>query len=272
MIGAIAGDILGSYYEFEGIKEYNLPLLPPESRFTDDSVMTIAVARWLTEFHDKGLTKDQLIKIMQELGREYWDAGYGSSFNFWLWCENPQPYNSWGNGAAMRVSPVGLYANSLDEALELAQRTAEVSHNHPAGIAGAQAAAASVWLAKNGYSKSDIKDYIMCRFNYDLTSTIAEIRPNYRWDVSCPGSVPESIIAFLEGKDFEDIIRLVLSLGGDTDTMCCIAGAIAACVYNIPKWIVNECNNILSPKLLEYLTDFEVFIMKKSVTQIRYEF
>lgn len=260
MLGAIAGDIIGSLYEFVELKKYDFELLPQGSRFTDDSVMIIAVAYWLAhydEYDEIGHTKERLIECMQEIGRKYPDAGYGSSFNCWLWSENPQPYNSWGNGAAMRVSPVGLFAETLDEALDLAKITAEVSHNHPAGIAGAQSVAAAVWMTKNGYSKDDIRDYIMCRFNYDLTRTVDEIRPTYQWDVSCQGSVPESIICFLEGKDFIDVVRKAVSLGGDADTMACIAGSIAACIYPIPEWIVNRCEYLLDPYLRQRMAAFE---------------
>lgn len=260
MLGAVAGDIIGSLYEFTELKEYDFELLPEGSRFTDDSVMTIAVAYWLAhydEYDEIGHTKERLIECMQEFGRKYPDAGYGSSFYHWLWSESPQPYNSWGNGAAMRVSPVGLFAETLDEALTLAKITAEVSHNHPAGIAGAQSVTAAVWMAKHGYSKDDIRDYIMCRFNYDLTRTVDEIRPTYQWDVSCQGSVPESIICFLEGEDFIDVVRKAVSLGGDADTMACIAGSIAACIYPIPEWIVNRCEYLLDPHLRQTMAAFE---------------
>lgn len=259
MIGAIAGDIIGSTYEFTEQKRYDFELLPQGSRFTDDTVMTMAVAHWLREYIEEDHPKDKLVEIMQKYGREYPFAGYGSSFNCWLWCENPQPYNSWGNGAAMRVSPVGLYATTLDDALDLAKRTAEVSHNHPAGITGAQAVAASVWMAIHGHSKDEIRDYIQCRFNYDLTRTVDEIRPAYQWDVSCQGSVPESIICFLEGKDFEDVVRLAVSFGGDADTMACIAGSIAACIYPIPEWIGNKCVEVLPAQLLSESLHFEKF-------------
>lgn len=153
MLGAVVGDIIGSAYEFTGQKRYDFELLPQGSRFTDDTVMTIAVAHWLAHYDEEGLTNEQLIATMQEFGRKYPFAGYGSSFFSWLWSENPQPYNSWGNGAAMRVSLVGLYAESLDEALELAKRTAEVSHNHPEGIKGAQAVVAAVWMAKHAIQR-----------------------------------------------------------------------------------------------------------------------
>lgn len=268
MLGAVAGDIIGSAYEYAQFKDYDFELLPQGSRFTDDSVMTIAVAYWLAHYDEIGHTKEQLIECMKEIGRKYPDVDYGSSFNCWLWCENPQPYNSWGNGAAMRVSPVGLFAETLDDALAFAKMTAEVSHNHPAGIAGAQSVAAAVWMAKHGYSKDDIRDYIMCRFNYDLTRTVDDIRPTYQWDVSCQGSVPESIICFLEGKDFIDVVRKAVSLGGDADTMACIAGSITACIYPIPEWIVNECEKILPSELLEYMERFETLIERKRVKKL----
>lgn len=263
MLGAIAGDIIGSVYEFTGQTRYDFEMLPKGSRFTDDSVMTVAIAHWLSHCDEDGNTdhsKEHLIGTMQMLGHKYPYAGYGGSFNAWLWCENPQPYNSWGNGAAMRVSPVGLYADTLDEALELAKISAEVSHNHPEGIKGAQAVASAVWMAKHGHTKDEIRDYITEKFHYDLTRNVNEIRPDYQWDVSCQGSVPESIICFLEGKDFVDVVRLAVSLGGDADTMACIAGSIAACVYPIPTWIENECKKILPPLLYNYMQMFEGYI------------
>lgn len=263
MLGAIAGDIIGSVYEFTGQKRYDFEMLPKGSRFTDDSVMTVAIAHWLSHCDEDGNTdhsKEHLIGTMQMLGHKYPYAGYGGSFNTWLWCENPQPYNSWGNGAAMRVSPVGLYADTLDEALELAKISAEVSHNHPEGIKGAQAVASAVWMAKHGHTKDEIRDYITEIFHYDLTRNVDDIRLGYKWDVSCQGSVPESIICFLEGKDFEDVVRLAVSLGGDADTMACIAGSIAACIYPIPECIENECKKILPPLLYNYMQMFEGYI------------
>lgn len=262
MLGAITGDIIGSFFEHSRLKFYDFDLFYTRSKFTDDTVMTLAVAEWLMSSPDK--SKDDLIRIMQTFGPEYPRAGYGYRFKLWLDSDNPQPYNSWGNGSAMRVSPVGLYAATLDEALELAKITAEVSHNHPAGIAGAQTVAAAVWMARNGKSKGEIREYIMCRFNYDLTRTIEEIRPTYQWEVSCQGSVPEAIIAFLDGKDFEDVVRLAVSLGGDADTQAAIAGSIAACVYPIPEWIADECERRLTPDLLEVMRNFEEFIKNRN--------
>ena len=249
MLGALVGDIVGSVYEFDNTKSMDFELFTPYSKFTDDSVMTLAVAKWLME--DEGHTTHELIRCMQELGREYPYAGYGGSFCRWLVVNEPKPYNSWGNGAGMRVSPVGLYAKTLDEALYLAEVTAAVSHNHPEGVKGAQAIAASVFLCKEGKTKADIKEYVERTFGYDLDRRIADIRPDYSFDVSCQGSVPEAIIAFLEGNSLEEVIRLAISLGGDSDTIGCMAGAIAACMYPIPEEMAEKCNSILTDDLRE---------------------
>ena len=254
MLGAIVGDIIGSIYEFQNTRFVDFDLFTPWNKFTDDSVMTLAVAKWLIE--DKEHTKHHLIKCMQELGRRYPRAGYGGNFGWWLIQDNPQPYNSWGNGAGMRVSPVGLYAKTLNEALALAELTASVSHNHPEGVKGAQAIATSVFLCKQGKSKEEIKEYVEKTFGYDLHRAIAEIRPSYRFDVSCQGSVPEAIIAFLEGNSFEEVIRLAISLGGDSDTIGAMAGAIAACMYPIPDYIVEKCDSILTDDLREIKDKF----------------
>ena len=258
MLGAVAGDIIGSVYEFRNTKSTQFDLFTPWTRFTDDSVMTLAVAKWLIE--DKRHSISHLIRCMQMLGNKYPRAGYGESFGFWLRQEDPQPYNSWGNGAGMRVSPVGLYAKSIDEALKLAELTASVSHNHPEGIKGAQAVAASVFLCKEGKPKQEIRRYVEDTFGYNLNRMIAEIRPNYCFDVSCQGSVPEAIIAFLEGNSFEEVIRLAISLGGDSDTIACMAGAIAACCYEIPQEIAEKCDGLLTKDLKTIKDDFMVLI------------
>jgi ADP-ribosylglycohydrolase len=200
---------------------------------------------------------------MQELGNRYPNAGYGGNFSAWLREDEPQPYNSWGNGAGMRVSPVGLYAKTLDEALALAALTASVSHNHPEGVKGAQAIAACVFLCKEGKSKQEIKEYIENTFYYNLNRTIAEIRPRYDFNESCQGSVPEAIIAFLEGNSFEEVIRLAVSLGGDSDTIGAMAGAIAACCYEIPQSISDKCNAILTEDLREIKDNFIELIEKR---------
>ena len=273
MLGALAGDIIGSVYEFCNTKSTDFELFCGGSNFTDDSVMTLAVAKWLLE--DEAHTIHYLIYCMQELGDHHPNAGYGGRFAGWLCEDNPQPYNSWGNGAGMRVSPVGLYAKTLDEALALAALTASVSHNHPEGVKGAQAIATSValtasvshnhpegvkgaqaiatsvFLCKQGKSKQEIKNYVEQTFGYNLHRTIAEIRPRYGFDVSCQGSVPEAIIAFLEGNSFEEVIRLAISLGGDSDTIGAMAGAIAACMCPIPDEIAKRCDSILTEDLRE---------------------
>lgn len=265
MLGAIAGDIIGSSYEFEDMRDYDFELIPEGSRFTDDTVMTLAVANWLMHNYDDRPTKTGLIHEMQKLGRKYPYAGYGSMFNTWLWCENTPPYNSWGNGSAMRVSPVGLFAATLEETLELAKISAEVTHNHPEGIKGAQAVAAAVWMAKKRYAKDEIREYITRQFGYNLDRKIDDIRPTYQWTSSCQGSVPEAIIAFLEGKDFEDVIRKAVSLGGDSDTQAAIAGSIAACVYPIPKWIEEKCWDLLPRELKDIMFTFHINLAVKGL-------
>ena len=254
LLGALVGDIIGSVYERRNTKSTEFELFTPWSRFTDDSVMTLAVARWLTE--DKEHTKHHLIRCMQELGRRYPRAGYGCGFKRWLYEDSPLPYNSWGNGSGMRVSPVGFYAQTLEETLRLAELSASVSHNHPEGVMGAQAIAASMFLCRRGKTKAEIKNYVESAFGYDLNRTIDEIRPTYRFDVSCQGSVPEAIIAFLEGNSFEEVIRLAISLGGDSDTIGCMAGAIAACMYPIPDYIAEKCDSILTDDLKEINNEF----------------
>lgn len=249
ILGALIGDIVGSVYEFYNVKTTDFELFYQESCFTDDSVMTLAVAKWLLE--DDSHSPQHLVECMQELGRRYPDAGYGGTFYRWLKQDNPQPYNSWGNGSGMRVSPVGLYAQTLEEALALAEISASVSHNHPEGIKGAQAIAASVYLCKSGKTKAEIKEYVERTFGYDLNRTIDEIRPGYQFDVSCQGSVPEAIIAFLEGNSFEEVLRLAISIGGDSDTIACMACGIAACMYPIPDDIAEICDEILTDDLKE---------------------
>lgn len=234
ILGAIAGDVIGSTYEFCPHRGTDIKLFYTDSCFTDDTVMTVAVAKWLLEGGD-------LVKTMQEYGRKYPNAGYGQRFAFWLVSPNPEPYNSWGNGSAMRVSPVGWAFETLEETLDVAKQTAEVSHNHPEGIKGAQTTAACVFLARKGYKKREIREYIERTFGYDLKRSCDKIRPEYRYDESCQGSVPESIICFLESYDFESCIRLAVSLGGDADTMAAIAGGIAEAYYgSVPDFIENE--------------------------------
>ncbi len=265
MLGAVAGDIIGSTYEYKHQKRYEFELIPRYSRFTDDSVMTLAVAKWFMD--DKSLSTKYLIECMQKLGRRY-PCDYGCMFMNWLSHDNPNPNNSFGNGSAMRVSPVGLYASSLNEAMELAYLTASVSHNHPEGVKGAQSVAATMYMARNGYTKEQIREVIAAMFDYNLFRTIKDIRPTYRGGGSCQRSVPEAIIAFLDGNDFEDVVRLAVSLGGDADTQAAIAGGIAACIYPIPANIVEECERRLTPELLQIMRDFEIFIEERNQVKI----
>jgi len=257
MIGAILGDIIGSPYEFDqGDKTKDFPLFSKNSQFTDDTVMTVAVAEALLSIDRDADTKtirQAITASMQKWGWEYPRAGYGSRFRYWLLADNPQPYNSWGNGSAMRVSSVGWMYDSLARTLEVAKATAEVSHNHPEGIKGAQATAATIYLARNGSDKESIRKYITESFGYDLTRTCDEIRPDYYHVESCQETVPEAIIAFLEGESFEDVIRTAVSLGGDCDTLTCIAGSIAEAFYGIPEELDIECQKRIPQEMLSVL-------------------
>ena len=232
IIGAIIGDIVGSFYEFCNCKSTGVALFTDGNRFTDDTVMTIAVADWL-------LSGVPLQKTMPAWGKEYPNRGYGGMFYEWLfYSKDKEPYGSFGNGAGMRVSPCGYYAGSLEEALELARQSAEVTHNHPEGIKGAQSIAAAIFMARQHKSKAEIRDYIETAFGYNLHRTCDEIRPVYQFDETCQGSCPEAIIAFLDSHDYESAIRLAISLGGDSDTIACMTGGIAAAYYGIPSWLV----------------------------------
>lgn len=220
ILGAIIGDVVGSVFEGSGWKSKQFPLLSPVCAFTDDTVLTVATAEAL-------LTRKPYAQLYRDYGRRYPDAGYGAAFRRWLFSKHPVPYGSFGNGSAMRVSPIGWAATSLAAAIAEARRSAEVTHDHPEGIKGAQAVAAAIFLARTGSSKLKIRSYLERAFGYDLRRTLAEIRPGYGFDVSCQRSVPEAIIAFLEAKDFKDALRNAISLGGDADTQASIAGAIS---------------------------------------------
>lgn len=234
MIGAIAGDMIGSAYERMPLKTTEFTLFSPLSRFTDDSVLTVALADALLNGEDYGAT-------FRRWGQRYPRAGYGISFYRWILAKNPQPYGSWGNGSAMRVSPLGWAFDDAERVLAEARKSAAVSHDHPEGIKGAQATALAVFLARTSASKEKIREEISRRFDYDLERTLKEIRPGYRFDVSCQGSVPEAIIAFLESQNYEEAVRNAVSLGGDSDTMACIAGGVAQAYYGtIPREILDE--------------------------------
>lgn len=247
MLGAIAGDIIGSVYEFNNIKTKDFPLFGKRASYTDDSIMTVAVADWLLHGGD-------LVAVMQYYAEKYPCpmGGYGKMFVRWLKETDPQPYGSWGNGAAMRVSQVGWHFSTLEKTLDVAEETAAVTHNHPEGIRGAQAVAASIFLARNGKAKEEIRQFITGNFGYDLNRTCDTIRPAYRFDESCQGTVPEAILAFLESEDFEDAIRLAVSLGGDSDTLACITGGIAEAYYGkVPEKITRKVRTLLDENLWE---------------------
>ena len=260
MYGAILGDIIGSPYEFDqGNKSKDFPLFSEESMFTDDTVMTIAVAEAFLDAQgatDMDWIRSRLIKSMHKWGALYPYAGYGGRFGMWLFFGGEEPYNSFGNGSAMRVSSVAWLYEDLDTVRQMARLSAEVTHNHPEGIKGAEATASAIFLARTGHGKSEIKAYIEEQFRYDLSRTCDEIRPTYHHVESCQETVPEAITAFLEGESFEDVIRNAVSLGGDCDTLTCIAGAIAEGFYSAPEDLIQECTKRLPPDILSVLEQF----------------
>lgn len=250
LIGAIAGDIIGSVYEKHNIKTTEFPLFTERSRFTDDTVLTLATAAKL-------INNSNYVKEYQYFGRKFPKAGFGPDFKTWISSEDPKPYNSYGNGSAMRVSPVGFAFETIGDALKEAKRSAEITHNHPEGIKGALAVASAVFLANNRSTKDEIKNYIESNFNYNLNRRIFDIRALYTFDISCQGSVPEAIIAFLESTDFENAIRLAISIGGDSDTIASITGAISEAYYNvIPEEIEKNVIQLLPDDLINLLIDF----------------
>lgn len=250
MIGAICGDIIGSVHEGAGTKTKDFPLFVPGCRFTDDTVLTVAVAA-------KMLGEGGYVDLFHRYYHAYPHAGYGGTFGDWARRRLRQPYNSWGNGAAMRVSPIGMALNALDEVLAEARRSAEVTHDHPEGIRGAQATAAAVFLARTGCTKDAMRDEIERRFGYSLSGRLDAIRADYAFDISCQGSVPQSIIAFLESDSYEDTLRNTISLGGDADTMAAIAGGIAEAYYgSVPEPIQARALALLDPPLRAVVEKF----------------
>ena len=260
MYGAILGDIIGSPYEFDeqNIKTKEFPLFSKYPQFTDDSVMTVAVADALLSA--MGKTDDEikaaLVESMQKWGQKYPDAGYGGMFYRWLRSKQPEPYGSYGNGSAMRVSAAGWLYDTMEETRHIARLTAEVTHNHPEGIKGAEATASAIFMARKGSNKEDIRAYIIQEFGYDLSRTCDQIRPTYHHVESCQQTVPEAITAVLEGTNFEDVIRTAVSLGGDCDTLTCIACGIAEAFYDVPKEMLLECKKRLPDDMLEVITRF----------------
>ncbi len=250
MLGAIAGDIIGSVYEWYNVKTTDFPLFTAYSRFTDDTVLTIATACAI-------LNGTGYEKAFKTFGLKYPDAGYGGYFQRWLLSSESRPYNSWGNGSAMRVSPIGFAYDSVEAVLREARKSAEPTHNHPEGIKGAQATALAVFRARNGSTKNDILEEISDNFGYVFDKTLDEIRPAYSFDVSCAGTVPQALTAFLESNSYEDAIRKAVSLGGDSDTIACITGGIAHAFYNeIPEEIETEVCKRLPEELHALVQEF----------------
>ena len=250
ILGAISGDVIGSAYEWNNVKTTDFDIFGRSFEFTDDSVLTFATM-------DVLLNDKDYAETYQQYARKYPGRGYGGRFKSWINSDNPKPYNSWGNGSAMRVSPVGWACNTMEEVMAEAKKSAEVTHNHPEGIKGAQAAAVAVFMARTGGSKDDIKNFISETFEYDLNRKIDDIRPRFRFDESCQGTVPESIIAFLESSDYETSIKLAISLGGDSDTIACITGGIAEAFYKeIPMHIIDKVIQVLPPDILDLINEF----------------
>ena len=266
MYGAILGDIIGSPFEFDrGDKTKDFKLFSRRSHFTDDSVMTLAVCEALLKVGQDATVKeieDAVISSMQSWGRRYPHEGYGGYFRRWLTARHPEPYNSFGNGSAMRVSAAGWLYDSLEKTRVVAKATANVTHNHPEGIKGAEATASAIFMARNGSSKEEIKKYIENEFHYDLNRTLDEIRPNFHMDETCQKTVPEAIIAFLEARAFEDAIRNAVSLGGDTDTLGAITGSIAEAYFGISETLISECRNRINKDMRDVVDAFYSFVRK----------
>lgn len=252
LFGAVIGDVIGSVFEWNNVKSTEFDLFCDKSDFTDDTVMSIAVADCLINGKDYTNT-------YQEYGRKYPYRGYGGYFNEWINLGEPKPYNSWGNGSAMRVSACGCFHDTLEETLAEAKRSAMPTHNHREGVKGAQATAAAIFLARTGSSKDEIKKYIQDTFKYNLERKIKDIRKDYVFDESCQGTVPEAIIAFLESTDFENAIKLAISIGGDSDTIACITGGIALAYYKeLPSEIANKTWSLLPNEFKEIITQFNL--------------
>lgn len=257
MIGAIIGDVAGSRFEWENHKSKDFELFTPACSLTDDSILSLAVARAVLETKDD---RDNLpscaVLRMQELGRRYPDAGYGTLFIHWLGEADPKPYQSFGNGSAMRVSPAAYAGSSLEEVLRLTDQITAVTHDHPEGMRGAEAVAAAIFLARRGETKEEIRAYITEHYD-PLSFTIDELRPSYTFDATCRGSVPEALEAFFESSDFEDAIRIAVSLGGDSDTIAAMTGSVAEAYYGVPADLIRRAAPFLDPELMEILLDFE---------------
>lgn len=271
MFGAILGDIIGQPYEFDrGHKTKEFPLFSKHPHFTDDSVMTIAICDGILKAGldaDENTMKTSMITSMQLWGHKYPHAGYGGRFYQWLAMENTKPYNSWGNGSAMRVASVGWLFETLERTREVARWSAEVTHNHPEGVKGAESVASVTWMARNGYYKTQIKEYIEKEFGYDLSRTCDEIRPNYYHVESCQKTVPEAIIAFFEGNDFEDVIRTAVSLGGDCDTLTDIATGMAEGFFELPDQFKKWAYEFTTEDMHQVMKSFEEKAIERKVRE-----
>ena len=272
MLGAIVGDVVGSVYEWNNIKTKDFPLFRDDCFFTDDTVMTCAVAEAIMN----GGQKDDFIDAMKKYGRMYPNADYGARFNRWLMTDNREPYNSFGNGSAMRVSPCAWVMEATtgelpSEGKRLAQLSSEVTHNHPEGVKGAMATADAIFMCRYFFDRNDnpaeikrrVKEHIEKEYGYDLSKTLDEIRPTYRFNETCQDTVPQAIVAFLESTDFEDAIRNAISLGGDSDTLAAITGSIAEAAYGIPEWIQDKAYSYLDEPLKEVLRRWEETVVIK---------
>ncbi len=263
MYGAILGDMIGAPYEFDrGDKTKDFILFNPRKwiRYTDDTVMTLAIAKAIMQVGvDAGelVLKREFVRCMQDLGRRYAQGEYGGRFAEWLRSLDPRPYGSYGNGSAMRVSAIGWVFDAIERTREVARYSAEVSHDHPEGIKGAESVASAIFLARTGAGKAEIREYVSKNFGYDLSHTCDEIRPTYHHVESCQETVPQAFAAFFEGTDFEDVIRTAVSLGGDCDTLTAIAGSIAEAFYGVPEEFKKEAESRLDGELLDILKDFE---------------
>ncbi|MDO9580663.1 MAG: ADP-ribosylglycohydrolase family protein, partial [Bacteroidales bacterium] len=263
MLGAIIGDIVGSRFEWNNIKSKEFDFLTYHCFFTDDSIMSLAIAKAILECDGEYIDLSKLaVSCMQEIGRPYPDCGYGGMFQKWMYSDSPQPYNSYGNGAAMRVSACGIVAGTIEEAKLLSKQVTEVTHNHPEGIKGAEATATAIYLAKTGKNILEIRDYINDNY-YPMNFTLDSIRDSYEFDVTCQGTVPQAIMAFLESTGFEDAIRNAISLGGDSDTLAAITGGIAEAYYGIPTDIRKHALTYLNGCQMKILVEFEnVYVPK----------
>jgi len=261
MLGAIIGDIVGSRFEFNNIRTKNFELFAKDCQVTDDSIMTLAVAKALLACNgDWNQLGQNAVKYMQEIGRKYPNCGFGGMFGKWVFSDKPAPYNSFGNGAAMRVSPCGFIARTEEEAILLSKKVTEVTHNHPEGLKGAEAVSVAIFLARNKATKSEIEERIEKDY-YNLNFTLDSIRDDYEFDESCQGTVPQAIVAFLESTSFEDAIRNAISVGGDSDTLAAITGSIAEAFYGVPSDLKSEAQAYLDHELLNIYEEWEKFIL-----------